>query len=186
IGLAAPLAASIYTAARAGFVRPVLVVMVGLELWGLGWRAVGEHESLLSTLGTATVAEVLVVAVLLLLAEGRRTRERWASEVAERRVAQERIRIAHELHDVLAHTIAVIGVQAGVAEEAVADSPDEARTALRAIRERSRDAMGELRAAVGALREHDAAAPRGPAPGLARLDELLEAARAELRVGVSV
>ncbi|MDQ3894589.1 MAG: histidine kinase, partial [Actinomycetota bacterium] len=201
IGMAAPLAVAIYSAARAGHLRAVVVVVGGLELWALGWRALAEGESLVSALGTQTLVEILLVATLLLLAETARARQAWMAEVAERlrrteaerereakrRVELERLRIARELHDVLAHTIAVIGVQAGVAAEALADMPAEARSALRTMREKSREATAEIRAALGVLREPEAGAPRTPAAGLAQLEELIgAAAAAQLQVELSV
>jgi signal transduction histidine kinase len=120
------------------------------------------------------------VAERLRRAEAERERE------AERRLERERLRIARELHDVLAHTVAVIGVQAGVAAEALADAPGEARAALRTIREKSREATAEVRAALDVLREPEGDAPRAPAPGLAQLEELVHAAAAELQVELSV
>jgi signal transduction histidine kinase len=102
-------------------------------------------------------------------------------------VQQERLRIAREMHDVLAHTIAAINVQAGVAGDVIDDAPDRARASLRDIRRQSRDAIAELRATVGVLREGGTAAPREPAPGLAELDRLVEkAAGAGVRVEVAV
>ena len=133
-----------------------------------------------------------LLVTLLLLGDAVRSRRAWHSEVRERlaraaaerereaarRVEQERLRIARELHDVMAHTISVISVQAGVATDVLDDAPDAARQALGEIRTASREAMGELRATVGVLREGDGqAAPRAPTPGLSQLDDLLEAAR---------
>jgi signal transduction histidine kinase len=197
---AAPLAVALYTAARAGHLRAVVVVSAAVAFAGLAWLTLGKGESLASALGTQRLVEILLVATLLLLAEALRTREAWMAEVAERlrrteaerereaewRLEQERLRIARELHDVLAHTIAVIGVQAGVAAEVLADAPGEARAALRTIREKSREATGEVRAALDVLREPEGYAPRAPAPGLAQLDELVDAAADELQVGLSV
>jgi signal transduction histidine kinase len=201
IGLALPLVPAIYTAATAGHARAVIVVVVALELWALAWRTLEEGQSLVSAVGTQTLFEVSLVAAVLLLAEALRTRRAWMAEVqgrlrrteaerereAERRVEQERLRIARDLHDVLAHTIAVIGVQADVAGEALTDSPEEARVALRTIREKSREAMAEIRATVGVLREARDGAPRSPSPGLAQLGELVGlAAGSEVQVEVSV
>jgi signal transduction histidine kinase len=198
---AAPLAVAIYTAARAGHVRAIVVLSAAVALAGLAWLTLGKGESLGYALGTQRLVEILLVATLLLLAEARRRREAWMAEVAERlqrteaerereaerRLEQERLRIARELHDVLAHTIAVIGVQAGVAAEALADAPGEARAALRTIREKSRDATAEVRAALGVLRGPEGDAPRSPAPGLAQLEELVDvAAAAELQVELFV
>jgi signal transduction histidine kinase len=201
IGLAVPLAASLYAAAEAGYVRVAVIVIATLELFAVAWRALGENESLVSALGTQTLFEASLAAAVLLLAETVRSRRAWMTEVqarleraeierereAERRVEQERIRIAREMHDVLAHTIAVIGVQAGVAAEALDDAPEAARGALRLIREKSREAMAEIRATVGILREPREHAPTSPAPGLSQLDELVGvAADAEVQVRVSV
>jgi signal transduction histidine kinase len=133
-----------------------------------------------------------LLVTLLLLGDAVRSRRAWQSEVRERlaradaerereasrRVEQERLRIARELHDVMAHTISVISVQAGVAADVLDDAPDAARQALGEIRTASREAMAELQATVGVLREGDGqAAPRAPTPGLGQLDDLLEAAR---------
>lgn len=102
---------------------------------------------------------------------------------AERRVAEERLRIARELHDVLAHTVSVMAVQAEVAADALDRAPatgatPEARAAVGAIRAAGLDAMAEVRATVSILRGADPALGTAPAPGLARLDELIETARA--------
>jgi signal transduction histidine kinase len=201
IGLAVPLAVALFTAAAAGHLLLAATLGLGLELIGVGVRALEEGESLVSVIGAGTVGDIALVAAVLLLGETLRTRRAWLEEVRERlrrtelerereaehRVQQERLRIAHELHDVLAHTIAVIGVQADVAAEALADAPTDARDSLRAIREKSREALAELRATVGVLREPRDGAPRAPAPGLAQLDELVGmAAGADVQVEVSV
>ncbi|MEU9574402.1 histidine kinase [Streptomyces massasporeus] len=99
--------------------------------------------------------------------------ERTREEEARRRVAEERLRIARDLHDVVAHHIALVNVQAGVAAHVMDKRPDQAKEALAYVREASRSALGELRATVGLLRQSgDPEAPTEPAPGLDRLDEL--------------
>jgi signal transduction histidine kinase len=114
--------------------------------------------------------------------------ERTQREVARRHAGEERMRLARDLHDITAHTIAVIAIQAGVAEEALDrlnGCPEPVREAVRSIRGASRQAMTELKATVTALREGDA--PRGPLPSLDRLDELVDiAAGAGVRVQVEV
>jgi signal transduction histidine kinase len=117
--------------------------------------------------------------------------ERTREEEARRRVGEERLRIARELHDVVSHTIGVISVQAGVAAHLLHRKPDKAAESLAAIRQASDEALGELHAMLGVLREHgdgDAGgAPLAPAPGLAELDTLVaQAAGAGLEVRVSV
>lgn len=100
--------------------------------------------------------------------------ERTREEEARRRVAEERLRIARDLHDVVAHHIALVNVQAGVAAHVMDKRPDQAKEALAHVREASRSALNELRATVGLLRQSgDPAAPTEPAPGLHRLDELV-------------
>ena len=99
--------------------------------------------------------------------------ERSREEEARRRVAEERLRIARDLHDVVAHHIALVNVQAGVAAHVMDKRPDQAKEALAHVREASRSALNELRATVGLLRQSgDPEAPTEPAPGLDRLDEL--------------
>jgi signal transduction histidine kinase len=103
-----------------------------------------------------------------------RTRE----EEARRRASEERLRIARELHDVLAHDISLISVQAGVALHLIDDQPDQARTALSAIKAASKDALGELRSVLDVLRQGDEGPPRAPTAGLDDLDRLVAGATA--------
>jgi signal transduction histidine kinase len=138
-----------------------------------------------------TAAHVALVAVPLLAAEALRNRrsyvqllrerlelaERTREEDAQRRVEQERLRIARDLHDVVAHTLTAINVQAGVAAQLLARDPSHAQSALATIEVASHDALDELRAIVGVLREADGVtAPLEPAPGLGSVSELIERA----------
>lgn len=104
--------------------------------------------------------------------------ERTRDEEARRRVAEERLRIARDLHDVVAHHIALVNVQAGVAAHVMDKRPDQAKEALAHVRDASRSALNELRATVGLLRQSgDPEAPTEPAPGLTVLDELVDTFR---------
>jgi signal transduction histidine kinase len=104
--------------------------------------------------------------------------ERTREEEARRRVAEERLRIARDLHDVVAHHIALVNVQAGVAAHVMDKRPDQAKEALAHVREAGRSALNELRTTVGLLRQSgDPEAPTEPAPGLAVLDALVETFR---------
>src|ERR671911_36544 len=108
-----------------------------------------------------------LLAYLLLAARQRRQdAERTRAEEARRRAGEERMRIARELHDVLAHNISLINVQAGVALRLMDEQPVQARTALAAIKDASKDALRELRSVLGVLRQIDDEAPLAPAPGL--------------------
>jgi signal transduction histidine kinase len=107
------------------------------------------------------------------------------AEELRRRASEERLRIARELHDVVAHNISVINVQANTALHLMDRQPDRARSALTTINEVSKQALVELRSVLGVLRDVDAQAPRAPAPGLARLGDLVShAAAAGLTVRV--
>ncbi|MDN0196453.1 sensor histidine kinase [Streptomyces sp. S.PNR 29] len=136
------------------------------------------------------VVATWIVAIVALSELARVRREQWARERAERaqaarrRADEERLRIARELHDVLAHSISVINVQAGVGLALLDRDPDQARTALTTIKAKSKEALGEVRQVLDTLRA-PGDAPRAPAPGLDRLPELVEqAASAGLTVEV--
>jgi signal transduction histidine kinase len=104
-----------------------------------------------------------------------------AAEAQRRRVTEERLRIARELHDVVAHNMSLISIQAGVALHLLDQQPEQARTSLTTIRRASKDALVELRSILGVLRqvdEPDDGAPRRPTSGLDRLDELVERSQA--------
>ncbi|MFE6527081.1 sensor histidine kinase [Streptomyces sp. NPDC057794] len=140
--------------------------------------------------GAEAVVATWVVAVTAVAELFRVRREQWArertqrAEAARRRADEERLRIARELHDVLAHSISVINVQAGVGLALLDTDPEQARTALTTIKDQSKEALGEVRQVLDTLRA-PGAAPRAPAPGLDRLPELVEqAASAGLTVRV--
>jgi signal transduction histidine kinase len=122
-------------------------------------------------------------ALNLQLAEEQELRSRWA-------VAAERGRIARELHDVVAHSVSVMVVQAGAARRTLAASPGQAATALGQIESTGRQALVELRRLLGLLRDDDGQATDAalaPQPSLANLESLAAAARdAGLPVEVTV
>jgi signal transduction histidine kinase len=198
---AVPLAAAAYSAAVAGKGLAAAAALGAFVVIAGSVARLDEGDSLAEVLREGLITDAALLAAVLLLGEAVRNRRAWAEEVrarlrraqqdrdreADRRVQEERLRIAREMHDVLAHTIAAINVQAGVAGDVIDDAPDKARASLQDIRRQSRDAIAELKATVGVLREGGAAAPRAPAPGLAELDGLVEtAAGAGLHVEVSV
>jgi signal transduction histidine kinase len=98
--------------------------------------------------------------------------ERIGEDEASRRVDAERLRIARELHDVVAYGFATISLQAGVAAHVGKERPEQALVALEAIRIASRDVLGELRAILGQLRQDDAAPE--PARGIGTLAALAD------------
>lgn len=99
-----------------------------------------------------------------------------AEDEARRRVDDERLRIARELHDIVAHTMATINVQAGVAEHVLGSNPAAAGDALHAIKVASKDGLRELRAILNVLRQADEGDPAQPVPGLGQLDALIAGA----------
>ncbi|MFG1689944.1 sensor histidine kinase [Nonomuraea sp. NPDC049269] len=113
---------------------------------------------------------------------GRAVRERRhyaardAERLAEQAVTEERLRIARELHDVVAHSVGLIAVKAGVANHVMGTRPEEAHDALRVIETASRSALVEMRHLLGVLRS-DETPDRGPAPDLGGLPGLAEQAR---------
>jgi len=159
----------------AGALSGAVHVAASLPAWGATtWWA--EALRIISMLGVAAalgdatrnrrayVAEVEQRAV-----EAERTRD----EVARRRVDEERLRIARELHDVTAHSLSIIAVQSGAATHVLDSDPAEARRALEAIRLTSKNALDELRVMLGVLRSADETdVPLAPTPGLARLSVL--------------
>jgi signal transduction histidine kinase len=99
--------------------------------------------------------------------------EATRAEEAKRAVSDERLHIAQELHDVLAHTLSVIAVQAGTGAHVIDQNPAEAKRALDNIAEASRSSLAELRQLLGVLREDGATKAYVPAPRLADLDRLV-------------
>jgi signal transduction histidine kinase len=102
----------------------------------------------------------------------RAERARAREEQERRQASEERLRIARELHDVLGHHLSLINVQAGVGLHLMDNRPEQAREALSTIKTASAEALREVRAVLGVLRTEDEAAPRQPALGLSRLEDL--------------
>jgi signal transduction histidine kinase len=114
------------------------------------------------------------------LGEAARNRRATSQEEARRAVSEEQARIARELHDVIAHSVSVIVVQASAADDVFDSRPDQARAALRSIEQAGREALAELRRLLSGVRPDVPvdADPTRPQPGLDRLDELAEPLRA--------
>ncbi|MGX6606409.1 histidine kinase [Micromonosporaceae bacterium Da 78-11] len=118
--------------------------------------------------GAAKVRAEHLAEIMKVRAERARAKE----ELEKRQASEERLRIARELHDVLGHHLSLINVQAGVGLHLMDNRPEQAREALAAIKTASSEALREVRAVLGVLRTSDEAAPRQPALGLSRLDDL--------------
>jgi signal transduction histidine kinase len=112
------------------------------------------------------------------LAERARRLEREQVEAAERAVAEERQRIARELHDVIAHSVSVMTVQAGAVRRLLRPDQEKERQALETVEATGREALTEMRRLVGLLREQGAMPEFSPQPGMGTLDSLLDGVRA--------
>ncbi len=99
-------------------------------------------------------------------------------ESEKRQANEERLRIARELHDTVAHHMSLINVQAGVALHLLDRRPEQVESALTAIRDASKEGLSELRALVDVMRDRSGAAPRSPTAMLGSLDDLIERSRA--------
>ncbi|MBB4984041.1 sensor histidine kinase [Streptomyces nymphaeiformis] len=177
----------------------LLVVYVAVRLLA-GWEA--------GTTSTLAVALTALVAWLLGRSEGqaREYAERSRAQATEQAVTSERLRIAREMHDTVAHSIGIVALQAGAARRVIATQPEAARQALTEIETASRETLAGLRRLVGALRTADPETVAGPEPdpaavgcpaapvelpglpempGLAALDRLVElTGNAGVRVAV--
>jgi len=146
---------------------------------------------------TDTAGSLVVVTLLVVgswsLGENARTRRAYLAQLVDRArrleleqeegawraVQEERARIARELHDVVAHHVSAIAVQAGAAEEIAERDPRRTREALQLIRQSSRQALAEMRAMLNVLRSGDDIGPeRGPQPSLAQVEYLVGQSRA--------
>jgi signal transduction histidine kinase len=141
--------------------------------------------SLMFALNLGAGLALLLGAAELIRLRGQRTvaLKQRREEEALRRASEERLRIARDLHDVVAHNISVINVQANTALHLMDRQPDRARSALTTISEVSKQALVEVRSVLGVLREVDEHAPRAPSASLTRLRDLIQNAGA---AGVSV
>jgi signal transduction histidine kinase len=113
------------------------------------------------------------------VAERDESRRAMAESMQQQAEMTERARIARELHDVVAHHVSAIAVQAETARLTTEGLPEQGKAQLEAIGDTARDALGEMRRVLGVLRsDEEQGADREPQPGLARLDELVDTARA--------
>jgi signal transduction histidine kinase len=188
-----PLMVALYTVAVQGDRRRSILVGGVAVVWSglLGFTS----DDPLGARGGSPVLEMLVPVVPMLLGEAVRARRELAAHAASerereasRRVEAERTRIARELHDVLAHTLAAVNVQTAAAAAAIDTRPDLARDSLAQARASTKAALAELRATLHLMRDSQ---DRAPAPTLDQLDELAAVARAaglqvDLRVDTPV
>ena len=151
--------------------RPPRVSLIGLAglltVCSLNFATASLDDSLFT---------IALAVIVWALAEVVRSRRAAIVQNAERAVRLEQDRIARELHDVIAHSVTVMVVQAGAAGEVFESRPDDAREALRSIADVGRATLAELRRLLNVVRPTDDT-PSAPQPGLARVDELAAVAR---------
>jgi len=174
----------------AGFRRAAWVGALCFAV-GLFFAPTHNDQSRFSAVSILTIlcwlfSVMLIPELIRVLRERAQETARGKAEEARRQASDERLAIARELHDVLAHSISLIAVQANVALEVMDRRPEQARIALVAIKAASKSALGEVRSVLDVLRGAEVA-PRDPAPGLDSLGHLVEQAEAaglriELRV----
>jgi signal transduction histidine kinase len=185
------------------FLAPVVAFIAGVldghrrAAWSmlfLGWAGVISLPHLLGDASEPTVSKAIGLAVWLILlaafteiARVKRERhlelERTEKQKALAQAGQERLLIARELHDVLAHNVSLINVQAGVALHLLDEQPDRARPALEAIKNASSETLREMRSVLDILRRPGEQPPRSPTAGVAGLDDLVSRTKA---AGISV
>lgn len=186
-GMALPIAAALYSAAEQSKLRWAIGISAALVVIStVGRLREGDDPQALFLFELTSTVAIMAAAIILgdnvrmrkLWRADQERRERELAEEREReaasRIESERVRIARDLHDILAHTVAVVSLQADVATEALADDPRATRNALGAIRTASGEAMRELRTMLGVLRKGPDADPLEPAGSLRHLDKLVQ------------
>ena len=139
----------------------------------------------------ALAAWLLLVLGAAEIVRGRRERAAETARIRQeeqlRQASEERLRIARELHDAIGHHLSLINVQSGVALHLGEELPEQARSSFSAIKQASKEAIGELRSVLSVLRQEDEPAPRSPTSTIARLDDLVsQAAAAGLAVRTEI
>ena len=143
-----------------------LVIGYAVSVWPPWLIGSPGHTPAAVALGLLAGLIALLSVAELSRARGQRAAavKRGREEEARRRASEERLAIARDLHDVVAHNISVINVQANTALHLMDRQPERARAALTAIHEVSRQALGELRSVLGVLRADGDGAPLAPSP----------------------
>lgn len=176
-----PAMLALYSIARYGNRRrATLTALATLPFPALGMLLYGG-----SVTGTKYLLYLVLITAAIVVGDAVRTKHDYREKVdaehvaeADRRVAEERVRIARDVHDVVAHAMVAINVQAGVAAHVLERRPEQAATALQEIKRVSGEALADLRATLGVVREGEAQAPTQPTDSLAQVAELAGPLRA--------
>ncbi|WP_374946313.1 sensor histidine kinase [Agreia sp.] len=167
--------ALILAGAAAGAIGAVLILAPPAESRGI--QSLILLVALVGLAATGGVAQHNGRAFIQAITERARRAEETRESEAERRVAEERLAIARDLHDVMAHQIAVINLHAASASQALRTRPDDAERSLGIVREAARTVLKEIGSLLTVLRSSDGAHPGAlaPTPGLLHLPQLLDA-----------
>ena len=175
------------TAGSRWLTYPVLAIGYVLIVFAVPAVSSAEAPSLAALTGIAAWLLVLLAAAEIIrqrrgTLDARRQRaeaaQRSVLDEQRRRASEERLAIARELHDVLAHSLSMINVQASVALELWDSRPEQSQEALSAIKVASRDAIGDVHALLASLRGGEDSPPIAPTAGIGDLDGVVERARA--------
>jgi signal transduction histidine kinase len=173
-----------YTLASQRAPRISLPALGAIELSALTAQQISGHDPDVST----QVGNAIVLAVAWFLGNSVYARRIYADELERRNeelrrtrddlaravVSEERLRIARELHDIVAHSLSMIAVQSGVGVHVIDSRPEDAKRSLQIIEEASKSALAEIRRVLGLLRKDDADTSLDPAPRLRDIDALIE------------
>jgi signal transduction histidine kinase len=188
-----PVTLAVYTAARYGRRRHLVPIVAAIEVPALvvfliyrpQWTALGFVTTLLAATVLAGITVSTRQAYLSELEERARRLERERDQQAEVVAAAVRARIARDMHDIVAHNLTVIVALADGAALSTGTAPERAADAMRRVAATGREALTEMRRALGVL--HEPEAGRAPQPGLADLDSLLSGVRAAgVRVALTI
>jgi signal transduction histidine kinase len=185
------------SAAVVGTLTVVLIAEVIREIFvyqGGTYRGLPVNQGLLLAYNVVVIALPILLGVAVRSSRERQQKlvaqaselQREREENARRAVIEERVRIARELHDVVAHHVSVMGVQAGAARRVLARQPDTAEVALSSIESSSRQAVAELQHLLGVLRRADQPDALAPQPDLAQLPDLIAAGSGPLEVTLTM
>jgi signal transduction histidine kinase len=181
-GAGIPILVGVYTAAayRPAWVSSVLAVVTAVGILGVQAQSVQVTSNLVEVVASCAGAWWLGAnartrrsqrdALAAYAEELATTRE----QLAQQQVAEERLRIAREMHDVVAHSLGVVAVQAGVADHLLEQDPAQARDSVATIRDVARVGLQDMRRTLGVLRSEEGTSDREVAPGLSNVPELVE------------
>ena len=187
----------VFVAARWGHLWWGIGVLAVVGATSAPYRWFGPGDEPLAQVALTTLYDLALVGILLLLGDTLRSRQALARSAEMRlllaeqehqqRLTRERLRVTGELHDVLSHTVALVGIQAAVAAETIDSDPDLATQAIDRVRTATREAAADLRTTIALLRE-EPPDELSPTPGIDQLPDLVEGFRAaglEARLSVA-